>query len=238
MRNDELASLVDSLRSGTLSRREFLRRAAALGISLVAAQSLLSTFASRAEAAAGVPRRGGVLKAAFSADPAGFDPVRGPSGMSHVVIEQVYSTLMALDPDAKPYPELAEKFDVSADGLEYTFALRQGVTFHNGDELTADDVKFSFDRLRAKDSGYSYGSTIETIASVDVVDKHTVKFKLSKRTGPFLIYMAFPGSSIVPKKLVESGHDLNAKPVGSGPFKFVNYEPRSIIRFERTSSYS
>src|SRR5205809_4273813 len=72
MRNDELASLVDSLRSGTLSRRELLRRAAALGISLVAAQSLLSTFATRAWAAAGVPRRGGVLKAAFSADPAGL----------------------------------------------------------------------------------------------------------------------------------------------------------------------
>ena len=88
--------------------------------------------------------------------------------MSHVVIEQVYSTLMALDPDAKPYPELAESYEVSDDGLSYTFKLRQGVKFHNGDDLTADDVKFSFDRLRAKDSGYSYGAQVETIASVDV----------------------------------------------------------------------
>ena len=53
--------------------------------------------------------------------------------MSHVVIEQVYSTLMALDPDANPYPELAESFEVSADGLEYTFKLRPNITFHNGD---------------------------------------------------------------------------------------------------------
>jgi peptide/nickel transport system substrate-binding protein len=183
------------------------------------------------------PKRGGVLKAAFSADPAGFDPVRGPSGMSHVVIEQVYSTLMALDPDAKPYPELAESYEVGDDGLHYTFKLRPGVTFHNGDELTADDVKFSFDRLRAKDSGYSYGSQVETIESIDVVDPHTVRFNLSRRTGPFLVYMAFPGSSIVPKKLVESGHDLNANPVGSGPFKFVSYEPRSAIKFERNPHY-
>jgi peptide/nickel transport system substrate-binding protein len=183
------------------------------------------------------PKRGGTLRAAFSADPAGFDPQRGPSGMSHVVIEQVYSTLMALDPDAKPYPELAESYDVSADGLQYTFKLRDGVVFHNGDPLTADDVKFSFDRLRAKDSGYSYGSQVETIDGVDVVDKLTVRFRLSKRTGPFLVYMAFPGSSIVPKKLVESGHDLNAKPVGSGPFKFVSYEPRSAIKFERNEHY-
>src|SRR5688572_33070471 len=93
-------------------------------------------------------KRGGILKAAFSADPAGFDPQRGPSGMSHVVIEQVYSTLMNLDPDARPYPDLAESYEVSSDGLQYTFVLRKGVTFHNGDELTAEDVKFSFDRLR------------------------------------------------------------------------------------------
>jgi peptide/nickel transport system substrate-binding protein len=193
--------------------------------------------ASLSPSQAQTPIPGGVLKAAFSADPAGFDPQRGPSGMSHVVIEQVYSTLMALDPDAKPYPELAESHEISDDGLIYTFKLRQGVTFHNGDELTAEDVKFSFDRLRAKDSGYSYGAQVETIASVDVVDKHTVKFTLSKRTGPFLTYMAFPGSSIVPKKAVEAGHDLNANPIGSGPFKFVSYEPRQAILFEKNPDY-
>jgi peptide/nickel transport system substrate-binding protein len=233
----ELTQLVDSFQHGGMSRREFLHRCVALGVSLVAAQSLVGAYSGTPAAAAGAPKPGGVLKAAFSADPAGFDPVRGPSGMSHVVIEQVYSTLMALDPDAKPYPELAQSYKVSDDGLSYTFNLRRGVKFHNGDELTAEDVKFSFDRLRAPKSGYSYGAQVETIKSVDVVDRYTVKFQLSKVTGPFLIYMAFPGSSIVPKKLVESGHDLNAKPVGSGPFKFVSYEPRSAIKFQRNSEY-
>lgn len=218
-----------------ISRRRFLASSVAIAALVSTAPDLVPGLVP--QALAQTPKPGGVLKAAFAADPAGFDPVRGPSGMSHVVIEQVYSTLMALDPDANPYPELAESFEMSPDGLEYTFKLRQGVTFHNGDPLTAEDVKFSFDRLRAKDSGYSYGAQVESIASVDVVDPHTVRFKLSKRTGPFLTYMAFPGSSIVPKKLVESGHDLNAKPVGSGPFKFVSYEPRSAIKFERNASY-
>jgi peptide/nickel transport system substrate-binding protein len=217
-----------------LTRRRLLGGGAALSTLALTGVEILDAAFSPASAE---PKRGGVLKAAFSADPAGFDPVRGPSGMSHVVIEQVYSTLMALDPDAKPYPELAESYEVTDDGLQYTFKLRPGVTFHNGDELTAEDVKFSFDRLRAKDSGYSYGSQVETIESVDVVDNHAVRFKLSRRTGPFLVYMAFPGSSIVPKKLVESGHDLNANPVGSGPFKFVSYEPRSAIKFERNPHY-
>jgi peptide/nickel transport system substrate-binding protein len=218
-----------------LSRRRFLKNSVAIIALASAAAQIVPGFSIPVLAAE--PKPGGVLKAAFSADPAGFDPVRGPSGMSHVVIEQVYSTLMALDPDANPYPELAESFEMSPDGLEYKFKLRSGIKFHNGDELTAEDVKFSFDRLRAKDSGYSYGAQVESIASVDVIDPQTVSFKLSKRTGPFLTYMAFPGSSIVPKKLVESGHDLNEKPVGSGPFKFVSYEPRSAIKFERNPDY-
>jgi peptide/nickel transport system substrate-binding protein len=187
----------------SITRRRFLGQSIALSAAGLVSTSLLDASLSPSQAQTPIP--GGVLKAAFSADPAGFDPQRGPSGMSHVVIEQVYSTLMALDPDAKPYPELAESHEISDDGLIYTFKLRQGVTFHNGDELTAEDVKFSFDRLRAKDSGYSYGAQVETIASVDVVDKHTVKFTLSKRTGPFLTYMAFPGSSIVPKKSGRGG---------------------------------
>jgi peptide/nickel transport system substrate-binding protein len=236
MRDNWISSQVSTQGSSTphLSRREILGGGAAVGVLALLGFEMLDGAFSPAFAE---PKRGGVLKAAFSADPAGFDPVRGPSGMSHVVIEQVYSTLMALDPDAKPYPELAESYEVGDDGLHYTFKLRPGVTFHNGDELTADDVKFSFDRLRAKDSGYSYGSQVETIESIDVVDPHTVRFNLSRRTGPFLVYMAFPGSSIVPKKLVESGHDLNANPVGSGPFKFVSYEPRSAIKFERNPHY-
>jgi len=233
----EVGQLVDAFRQGEMSRRAFLRRCGALGVSLAAAQSLIGADTRTPAVAAGAPRRGGILKAAFSADPAGFDPVRGPSGMSHVVIEQVYSTLMALDPDAKPYPELAQSYTITDDGLTYTFNLRKGVKFHHGDELTAEDVKFSFDRLRAPKSGYSYGAQVETIKSVDAVDRYTVRFRLSKVTGPFLIYMAFPGSSIVPKKLVDGGHDLNAKPIGTGPFKFVSYEPRSAIKFQRNPEY-
>jgi peptide/nickel transport system substrate-binding protein len=208
------------------------RRMAAWGTVLAGAVLLFGTTGDLA-----AQQRGGTLIAAFSADPAGFDPVRGPSGMSHVVIEQVYSTLMLLDADAQPIPGVAESYEVSEDGLEYTFKLRDGVTFHNGDPLTAEDVKFSFDRLRAPDSGYSYGSQVETIEAVEVVDPLTVKFRLSQRTGPFLIYMAFPGSSIVPKKAVEAGHDLNAHPIGSGPFKFVSYQPRTAIKFERNDDY-
>ena len=183
------------------------------------------------------PQTGGVLRLGFSADPAGFDPAQGPSGMSHVVIEQVYSTLMSLDPDAVPYLDLATNYEMSEDGKAYTFTLREGVKFHDGSDLTAEDVKFTFDRIRSEESGYSYKSQLETIDSIDVVDPLTVRFNLTQPTGPFLVYMAFPGSSIVPKALIESGHDLNAQPVGSGPFVFESYAPRSMVKFTRNDNY-
>jgi len=188
-----------------LSRRSFL--VASTALSVVVAGLGLNPGAAFAE---DTHVSGGVLKVAFSADPAGFDPALGPSGMSHVVIEQVYSTLMSLDPDAMPYPDLATGYEVSDDGLTYTFKLREGVTFHNGDPLTAEDVKYTFDRLRAEDSGYSYKSQVDTIASVNVIDPLTVQFTLTTPTGPFLTCMAFPGSSIVPKNLLEAGHEYHA----------------------------
>ena len=180
---------------------------------------------------------GGTLVTAFSADPGGFDPARGPSGMSHVVIEQVYSTLLNLDENAKPYAGIAESWSQTEDGLSWTFTLREGLTFHNGEPLTAEDVVYSFERILAPDSGYAYSSQIETISEVVALDDLTVEFRLNRVTGPFEIYMAFPGSSIVPKDLVESGWDLNAEPVGSGPFKFISYTPRDSIVFEKNEDY-
>ena len=97
-------------------------------------------FAAVPAAEAQEPKYGGTLIAAFAADPGGFDPARGPSGMSHVVIEQVFSTLLRLDHNAKPYPGLAHSWSVSEDGLTWTFQLREGLKFHNGEDLTAEDM--------------------------------------------------------------------------------------------------
>jgi peptide/nickel transport system substrate-binding protein len=180
---------------------------------------------------------GGTLKAAFDHDPAGFDPAKATLGMSHAVIEQVFSTLMALDADAKPYPDVAEAVDISTDGLVYTFKLRPNVKFHDGTPLSADDVKFTIERLQKPETGYSYSAQLTPIKSVEVVDPLTVKLTLSEPSGPLLVNLAFPGSSIVSKKIVESGHDLNAVPIGTGPYKFVNYQPRTMVKMQRNADY-
>ena len=213
-----------------------MTRCVGLDLAIVAAGAL-ATFGVAGGAAAQEGKPDGTLVAAFSADPGGFDPARGPSGMSHVVIEQVYSTLPNLDENAKPYAGIAESWSAAEDGLSWTFKLRPGLTFHDGEVLSADDVVYSFERILDPDSGYAYSSQIETIDKVTAIDDLSVEFKLNRVTGPFEIYMAFPGSSIVPKDLVESGSDLNAQPVGSGPFKFVSHTPRDSIVFERNDYY-
>jgi len=231
------------LQEAAAGRRGFIKKTLVAGALMLLVTGLTacsggdSAGEQSATEAEGEPRRGGTLTAAFSADPAGLDPVRGPSGMSHVVMDQVYSTLMSLTPDNEVEPDLAESYELSDDGRTYTFKLREGVKFHNGDPLTSEDVKFTFDRLREPDSGYSYGSQVATIERVEAPDPHTVVFHLSEQTAPFLVYMAFPGSSIVPKKLVESGHNLNSHPIGSGAFKFVKYEPKNVISFVRNPDY-
>jgi peptide/nickel transport system substrate-binding protein len=210
-----------------LSRRGFGGFLFAGGMALLAGSGT-----ARAEA-----RVGGTLKAAFDHDPAGFDPAKATLGMSHAVIEQVYSTLTALDADAKPYPDLAESVDVSGDGLTYTFKLRGGVKFHDGTPLAAEDVKFTVERLKDPKLGYSYSAQLSPVKSVEIVDSLTVKLVLSEPSGPLLVNLAFPGSSIVSKKIVESGHDLNALPLGTGPYKFVSYQPRTVIVMERNPDY-
>ena len=210
-----------------LSRRCLARLVLAAGIALAAGGGTALADA----------KVGGTLKAAFDHDAGGFDPAKATLGMSHAVIEQVYSTLMSLDSDANPYPDLAESVDISPDGLVYTFKLRSGVKFHDGTPLVAEDVKFSLDRLMDPKTGYSYAAQLTPISKIEVVDPLTVKLTLKEPSGPLLVNLAFPGSSIVSKKIVESGVDINATPIGTGPFKFVSYQPRTAIRMERYADY-
>ncbi|MBM3517625.1 MAG: ABC transporter substrate-binding protein [Alphaproteobacteria bacterium] len=213
-----------------VSRRDFGRVAAgglAAGVLIVAGPRLALTE----------PKVGGTLKLAFDHDAGGFDPAKAVYGMSHAVIEQVYSGLTALDSEANPYPDLAETIDISEDGKVYTFHLRTGVTFHDGSPFSADDVKFTIDRLKNPATGYSYASQLANVTETTVVDPNTVQITLSEATGPFLVNLAFPGSMIVSKKLVESGHDINATPIGTGPYTFGSYQPGTVIKLARNPKY-
>ena len=151
----------------------------------------------------------------------GMDPAIATYRTSRLVTEQLYSTLMALGPDGRPYPDLAAWIEVSDDALTYTFGLVEGVRFHDGSPLTADDVAFTFKRLLEMGEAYHFDPWVATIAGADVVDPHTVRIRLSQPTGPILTWLAFCGTGIVPRAAIESGRDLMREPIGSGPFRLA-----------------
>ena len=135
-------------------------------------------------------------------------------------------------------PCLAESWSVSPDGLTYEFVLRRGVRFHNGDPLTAEDVKFSFERYR----GAAAKMLKDRVASVDIADPNLVRFRLKR---PWPDFMTFYGSLatsagwIVPKKYVEKVGDDGFKkaPVGAGPYKFVSFKPGVELVLEANEQY-
>ena len=197
------------------------------------------------------------------ASPEGFDPAPYTTGTTFdASAHAVYNRLVQFKPGTTEIePALAESWEVSEDGLTYTFHLRKGVRFHANDrftptrELTADDVIFSFQRQadpthpwHAYIAGitYEYYSSMEMdklIKSIDKVDDHTVRFTLSRPEAPFLANVAMPFLSIMSKEyadaLMAAGtpEELNNSPIGTGPFRFVGYQKDAVIRYQKNADY-
>ena len=128
-------------------------------------------------------------------------------------------------PDGNPSPSLAESWSAGEDGLSYEFVLRKGAMFHNGDPVTADDVKFSFERYR----GAAHTLLKERVAAVETPDPQRVVFKLKDPWPDFITFYAVASGAgwIVPRKYVEKVGDDGFKkaPIGAGPYKFVSFTP-------------
>ena len=136
-------------------------------------------------------------------------------------------------------PSLAESWDVSPDGMVYEFKIRKGVKFHNGDTLTAEDVKFSYERF----NGLFQKTLKEKVDRVEIVDPYLIRFHLKKPWNDFLEFYCGLGMTganwIVPKKYVEKvGEDAYLKlPVGCGPYKIVRNEPGVELVLEAFEDY-
>jgi peptide/nickel transport system substrate-binding protein len=140
-------------------------------------------------------------------------------------------------PGRSPAPSLAETWAASEDGLTFDFVLRRGATFHNGDPVTADDVKFSFERYR----GTSSGLLKDRVASVDAADPLHVRFKLKEPWPDFLTFYASATAAgwVVPRKYVEKVGEEGFKkaPMGAGPYKFVSFNPGLELVLEAYEQY-
>jgi len=179
------------------------------------------------------------------ADSDRLDPARTTSGESVKVTINVFDSLLQFKQGSTEVePALAEEWQISDDGLEYTFKLRKGVKFHDGTPFNADAVVFSFERQMDENHEYFYddmayaGFTLEPVKEIVKLDDHTVKFVLKNPYAPFLRNLAMFSCAIVsPTALKKYGDDFFKNPVGTGPFVFEKWERDSQIVLRAYDDY-
>lgn len=252
--NETVESLKTQVMQGKLTRREAMIRGAALGLSIPAMLSLNAVvgggfaqgvLAQSTPAASPVSsstpdpnaKSGGTLKVGLQSDPAELDPGLTQLTAAWHVIEHVYEGLVAVSPSLEPVPALAESWEISPDGLTYTFRLRTGVKFHNGREFVADDVKYSFERILDPATASPNASELASISKIEASDPTTVVLTLKSADSSFMAKLMGNAAMIVPKEEVEKNGDLMQTMVGTGPFKFVEYIPNSSVKLEKNGDY-
>ena len=180
------------------------------------------------------PVYGGEVVVSIAAEPPGWDPSASTSQeIARVTYHNVYEGLVRIDRNGDIVPQLAESWEVSNDGLTWTFTLREGVTFHDGSEFDADDVVAKFERAIDPDSGHTHPEYYEAIESV-TGEGNRVTFTLSKPASSLLYNLARPDSVIAPSEKLET---QRSQPVGTGPFVFADYLEGSEVRLERFEDY-
>ena len=165
-----------------------------------------------------------------------LDPHRATSTLSMQVWDQIYETMLAFDDDGAPQPHFAKSWQVSDDGLAYTFQLQDGVKCHDGTPFDANDVKFTVDRAFDKASPSLTKTSWGPISGVEVIDPLTVKFNFSSRFGPFIPFLADSFSSIVCDTNTAETFGSSTG-IGAGPFKLVNWVKGDVVELEKNPDY-
>ena len=174
----------------------------------------------------------------ISLAPTWFDPAETPGIITpFMVMYALHDAMVKPMPGKALAPSLAEAWTVSPDGLTYEFVLRKGPKFHNGEAITAEDVKFSFERYR----GTSAKQIKDRVAAIETPDPHKVAFKLKAPWPDFLTFYASATGAgwIVPKKYVEKVGEEGYKkaPIGAGPYKFVSFTPGVELTLDAFDQY-
>src|SRR5258707_1803324 len=165
----------------------------------------------------------------FTLAPTLFEPAETPGLITpFMMLYALHDAMLKPMPGKSMAPSLAESWSMSPDGLVYEFVLRKGVKFHNEEPVTAEDVKFSFERYR----GISAKALKDRVAAIEILDPGRVRFRLKQPWPDFMTFYATPATGsawIVPKRYVERvGEDgFKKAPIGAGPYRFVSFTPGS-----------
>lgn len=178
----------------------------------------------------GNPVEGGSIRVGISQDLDSLDPHKAVAAGTKEVLFNIYEGLVKPDKDGNLVEAVASSYTVSDDAKVYTFTLRDGVKFHNGNAVTAEDVKYSIDRCADTSNGEPLVSAYSIIESVNILDEKTVEIRLTESNTEFLAYMT---TAIIPKDYDK----LDTEPVGTGPFKYVSRSPQENVILEKNDDY-
>jgi peptide/nickel transport system substrate-binding protein len=177
------------------------------------------------------------LRYALMGNPDSLDPHKTSGTLTFQVLKSVYDTLVEPDETGKIIPALAESWTISANGKIWTFRLRQGVSFHNGEPFTSRDVAATIRRIQAPATASPKSAEYAAITEIRALDDFTVQFLLSAPSAPLLASLASGWSAILPAPLIEAGHDFASRPVGTGPFVFEEWLRDNKISLKKNPSY-
>lgn len=213
--------------TGGATRREFLAGSAG-----VAATAAIGTSGLSSPAAA-MPKRGGTLRFATRVDGRGLDPHRNIIYYVSNPLAATTQGLLDLNQKMEIVPGIAQEWDISDDLTTYTFRLRKDVEFHNGADVDAEAVKWNYERILDPKTSHSFTrASLKEVEEMTVVDKHTLRIKLSAPSGVFLANVVYyPCNLIAPN----SADQADTHPIGCGPFKYVSwkrYAKTEMVRFE------
>ena len=248
-----ISGLQAELRRGQLTRRSFIRRLALLGLSLgatgiAAAQCSPITQAPPAEApaegaAAEAPAEVPAAEEAAAGEaatlrvgmdiPVQLDPAFASTDSEIAILNAVYDYLVDIDVESNIQPRLATEWTTSEDGLTYVFTLAENAAFHDGSPLTAEDVVWTFDRLRDPALELPTADLYSYIESVEATGDKEVTFKIA-RTNPFFLYDLSDNHALILKaETTDLGTEFN----GTGPFRLVNYSPEDRMELTANENY-
>src|SRR5215831_13660832 len=180
------------------------------------------------------PKPGGTFISARTTEATGLDPQLVPAFSRSARSPMMYNQLVRLDADMNPAPDLAESWEVSKDALTWTFKLRQGVKFHDGQELTSADVKFTFDRLFEKSPGKSDFIAVD---KVEPAGKYGVKFVTKEPFAGMLAALGGFWGFIISEAGIKQHGDLNKAALGTGPFMLVDWKVEQQMVLKRNPNY-